>query len=157
MSRDEFDVFVGERTSLPKCYALKTEIFTKRSGLLTRRLSAAPQWPVILDNVKPDVFEVYESTVHWSAGNVKKWAYVFENFPQPDVEKETAVDGVFTNLVRLYLLAEYMEDPQTANLAINEIVRFTSLTNMILTDTAVSLAIASTTEKDPLRLLLRDY
>lgn len=63
----------------------------------------------------------------------------------------------FESLIKLYLLADKLQDLTTANMVMGELIRFAAQTNEIPRRAAISLAYDSTTESNPIRTLLRDY
>jgi hypothetical protein len=63
----------------------------------------------------------------------------------------------FESLIKLYLLADKLQDLTTANMVMGEVIQFAAQTNEIPRHAAISLAYDSTTEGNPIRTLLRDY
>lgn len=59
--------------------------------------------------------------------------------------------------VKLYLLADKLQDLTTANMVIDELVRFVAKTTEVPKQALTSLAYDSTVSSSPLRALLRDY
>lgn len=64
-------------------------------------------------------------------------------------------DAGYEALIRLYLLADKLQDLATANMVMDELIRFVSETDEVPKHLAVSLAYGSTTNTSILRALLR--
>jgi len=60
-------------------------------------------------------------------------------------------------LINLYLLADKLQDLTTANMVIDELMRFVSITGRIPTHAATRFTYNSTASSNLLRMLLRDY
>lgn len=61
------------------------------------------------------------------------------------------------DLVNLYLLANKLMDPVTANLVINQLVLFVSAHRISVSDHIATLVYSSTSPGNPLRNLVRDW
>jgi hypothetical protein len=67
------------------------------------------------------------------------------------------MDAGYEAMIRLYLLADKLQDLVTANMIMDELILFSSGAGGNPKHLAVSLAYSSTTNTSPLRKLLRDY
>ena len=65
-------------------------------------------------------------------------------------------NAAFEALIRLYMLADKLQDLLTANMIMDELICFSSKTNEVPKHGSISLAYSSTASSSPLRTLLRD-
>lgn len=127
-----FDVFVnGHHKSLDVSY------FADRSKVLTRGNTKDSQKQIKLTGIEDDVFEMYVACVHNGSDTTRSWARTFQDSLNPsasDREKQEDADAVFMKLINLNILAkERLKDEAMANLANDEIIRFSHVTGMVPT------------------------
>lgn len=142
-------------------------MFTAQSG----RLAAArkPEWlegnperPVDLTDEDPEVFQGYMNCVYFGSDIVQYWVNdKLSSQPRGSASAEEMQqfhDTIFTKFIELYVLAQKMIDFQTANMVIDEIIRFRETAKVVPVpmQAAISLAYKFTVKNDPLRRLLRD-
>lgn len=163
---DVFDVIVGDpSTPVSKRFTLHTSVFVTRSGFLAA--TRKPEWvaqnpgrPVDLHDEDPELFQAYMNCVYFGFETIKPWVDSFKFPTQEETSADdgpTAQDSLFTKLISLYLLCQKLVDLETANMVIDEIVRFGGKAWSIPLLAPTSLAYSTTVKHDPLRALVRDY
>lgn len=158
-----FDVIVGDPSSPEsKRFTLHTSVFVAQSGFLAA--VRKPEWnaqdpetPVDLTDEDPDLFHAYMNYVYSGFETVEHWVDEFELSVQPETSANDKQTARFTKLIRFYLLCVKLIDFKAANMAIDEIIRFSGLARVVPPLAATSLAYSSTAEGAPLRALVRDY
>jgi hypothetical protein len=71
-------------------------------------------------------------------------------------QRDKEFDAACEALIRVYLIADKLQDVITTNMAIDELVRLGDILIQTPNESHVSLAYSRTTENSPLRLLMRD-
>lgn len=137
-----------------------TAVFTERSEFF--RATRKPEWlarnpkrPVDLKEEDPEVFNEYMNCVYFGAGAFKHYADDIKSCSTSSRDNE--IHEAFGALIRVYLLADKLHDLATANIAIDEIIRFSDIVNIVPRESRVCLAYSHTAERSPLRLLMRDF
>jgi hypothetical protein len=152
--KSTFDVRVGS-----EILTLHTTVFTERSGFF--RTARKPEWlkdnpnkPVELQVVNAELFRTYVNCVYFGSQALQNYADEIKHLSE--VPSDQVTNG-FEALLKVYILAETMQDLITANLVIDEFVRFGNIARCAPGPETVLLAYACTTTNSPLRLLMRDY
>lgn len=112
-------------------------MFNPRSEILAAKLEQTPYGPIVLDWVDPETWEIYMNCV--SAGGdlkiIEKRASEYQQHFGPNDASATAdyaAQGVFAQLLDVYILAmRDLKDRDMANQVIDEIVRFSTVSNKI--------------------------
>lgn len=99
--------------------------------------------------------------VYFGPKTIEEWArkHKHDTSAKPDEtdqEKQAAADLLFEKLIRFYLLAERLQDCETANLIIGKIIRISYDAKLLPTQAPISFAYESLAEGNRLRKLLRD-
>ena len=149
-----FDVAVGS-----ELYTLHTTVFTERSAFF--RAARKSEWlagdlkkPVDLKDEDPEVFNTYTNCVYFGAEALKCYSDGIEFCSHS--ERGTKSTGVFNALIRVYLLADKLQDPSAANMVIDEIIRFSDVADVV-PDSHFWDVYSRTPRNSPLRILMRDY
>jgi hypothetical protein len=153
-------------------FTVHHEIIAKRSAFFRTARSERKEKsePADLHEYKPETFEVYLYCLYHDA---TPKALLFEPVPPPDKEsapeiienhrKQVSVarrvfsDSRFKELVDLYALADSLTDTITANIAIDEIRRFSNSFGHEPSAKVIKHAFRLTANPDGLRILLADY
>jgi hypothetical protein len=97
-------------------------------------------------------------TFEWSHGECRKRRdEQEEQDPRGKTPYTLECNAQILFLARIYLQANKLQDFQTANLVIDEIIRFSEVTKRNPTNEVVNLVYGSTVHGNPLRKLMRDY
>lgn len=156
-----FDIFVNDQRK-----PLEVSYFADRSDVLTAGNTNDPQKQIRLTDIKEGIFEMYVDCVRDGSNKTKirSWAGTFEQSMKPNVgkrKKQRAADAVFMKLIHLNMLAKELEDDALANDAVDEIVRFSHVTNMIPANPVSTLydlvEDGDLDESDRLRRLMNDF
>lgn len=150
-----FDVAVGKPPFRIKRFVLHTEVFKDRTALLD--VERSEDDTVVLINEDPEIFLSYLNIVYFGKNALEQSA----DIPMPDPSPEAPLDArqdvadlQFEKLIRLYLLADSLEDVETANMIVDEIIRFSDAVDLVPTQTPVNLIYNSTPRYDALRPLM---
>ena len=165
---DTFQVVVGEHTSgVPKTFTLHTQVFAERSPFLAvarkREETAQDRMrPGYLKLKDPELFKIYINCVYFGQNFINQYGDAHQlSFSRNDLDSERAyeaADVVFDKLTSLCLLAIEMRDYKTANMVIDEIIRFSDLSMSYPRRNSIELVYAYNAEdRQPLRLLMRDF
>lgn len=148
------DVVVGSET-----FSLHTSIFAERSEFF--RAARKPEWltgdpkkPVDLKDEDAEIFGTYINCVYFEQDVLTVYADECDSCPESDRYVKANVG--FQALVRLYILSDKLQDLATANIAIDEIIRFSDITQALPAND-FSHVYGNTPPNSPLRVLLRDY
>jgi hypothetical protein len=146
-----------------KIFTLHTTVFTERSEFL--RAARKPEWldnnpnkPVDLEDEDAEVFSTYVNCVYFGSEILQHYADDMASLSKSDlIERDEEVDAAFSALIRVYQIADKLRDLITANMVIDEIMKFEDALERIPGDETVALVYRYTPEQNPLRLLMRDY
>jgi hypothetical protein len=160
---DTFEVLVGTAPE-QKLFTVHRDIATKRSGFF--RAAKSGRWtqtkPTDLHEHDPDTFNRYLHCLYRNAlpdillpiiSDEEQETYSFEEFVANEKHR---TDCKFGYLIDLYVLADSLIDPFTANMAITEIRRFGLKDSCSPGAKVVDRVFRSTREGDGLRNLLAD-
>jgi hypothetical protein len=157
-------------------FSVHLYIITKRSGFF--RAARSERWttdkskPADLHDYDPRTFDHYLHCLYHNA--VPKALPLPESKPAPskvtkgdhDIWKEwlkqeavrqTAITSRYMELVRLYVVADRLADPTTANIVIDAIRRFSHSSCMNPNASVINFTFRSTTDNDGLRMLFADF
>lgn len=156
-----------------KRFTLHHYIFTKRSVFF--RAARSGRWtpdtkPTDLHEHDPSIFDLYLHCVYQNTlptlpsvssppPKDDQGKYIKESsaqFRQITANRKIALDLRFHTLPRLYILADSLLDPTTANLVIDEVASLAWNYRHAPGTAVIDVAFASTREKDGLRNLLAD-
>ena len=134
-----------------------TAVFTERSEFF--RAARKPEWlagdpkkPVDLKEEDPDVFNEYMNCVYFGPNALHHYTRDAEQGHHVhDLEHVT-----YRALVRVYLLADKLQDPTTANIAIDEIIRSSDASRTV-PGTEYAHVYSRTPRNSPLQRLMRDF
>ena len=141
---DTFFVLVSNKLQEQKRFTLHTNVFTARSGFFKAARRAAwdpdPLKPTILDDDDdPEVFENYMRCVYF--GDLDPYPY-----------ERLGLDDAHVNaLIKMWVLADKLLDPKTANLVMDKIVNFCAALIGFPDISCFNLAYSSTAKGSPLR------
>lgn len=154
-------------------FTVHHEIITKRSAFF--RKARSERWttdkskPADLHEHKPETFEVYLYCLYHDAApeaplftpipwpKNPKDKVIFEKYEeQVSITRQAFSESRFNELVDLYILADVLADPTTANIAIDEIRRFTNSFHEDPSAGVITYAFRFTRDGDGLRMLLAD-
>jgi hypothetical protein len=140
---DTFFVLVSNELQEQKCFTLHTNVFVARSGFFKAARPAAwntdPLKPMILDDDDPEVFENYMRCVY--SGDLDPFPY-----------ERLGLDDAHVNaLIKMWVLADKLLDPKTANLVMDKIVNFCAALIEFPDISCFKLAYSSTAKGSPLR------
>jgi hypothetical protein len=133
-------------------------VITQRSKLLRTARHQSKNWKKnkaeMLKDEDPQVFSAYLHTVYF--GVVSLMDRIEEDAAGDGAENTSRDEKVARFLVELYLLADKLLDPVTANMVIDEIISFfnRNIGPLAIITTRVY---ASTADGSPLRMLVRDF
>lgn len=151
-----FDVNVGKPPFFITRFVLHSEVFENRTCLSVER---SEDNTTAFIHEDPALFLTYLNTVYFGKDALEQCADV----PVPDCSTEVPVeerqdiaDMQFQKLIRLYLLADSLEDRQTADMIIDEIVRFSDAADLVPTQTPVTMVYTFTKPFGALRQLMVD-
>jgi hypothetical protein len=143
-------------------------LFTDRSGFF--RAARKPEWlkdnpknPVDLEDEDAEVFGTYVNCVYFGSEALQHYQhYVDPTASESESEsdrdqREKELDAECEALIRVYLIADRLQDLITTNMAIDELVRFRTIMKHIPDKPHISLVYGQTAENSPLRRLMRDY
>jgi hypothetical protein len=141
---DTFFVLVSNELQEQKRFTLHTNVFVARSGFFKAARSAAwnpdPLKPTILDDDDdPEVFENYMRCVY--SGDLDPFPY----------ERHGLDDAHVNALIKMWVLADKLLDPKTANLVMDKIVKFCAALIEFRDISCFKLAYSSTAKGSPLR------
>lgn len=156
-----FDVKAGS-----EIFTLHTTVFAERSEFF--RASRKPEWvqndpnkPVDLECEDSEVFSTYVNCVYFGPEILQHYADNIKAQPETesvdDDDDDDLVNQGFIALVELYLMSDRLQDFITANLVIDELMRFQDVVQLVPHNSTVSLAYSHTVKNSPLRRLMRDY
>jgi hypothetical protein len=167
-------VLVGEGSNETR-FTVHHGIITKRSSFF--RAARSERWttekskPADLQAYEPETFEVYLHCLYH--GTVPNPTLSHKRPSPPDMNSSSEVlkkhreqliiarriysDARFKELVDLYVLADILVDPETMNIAIDEIRRFSNRIDDEPSAKVITHAFRSTREGDGLRMLFADY
>jgi hypothetical protein len=157
---ETFEVLVGTAPE-QKLFTVHRDIATKRSGFF--RAAKSGRWtqtkPTDLQEHDPDTFNRYLHCLYRNAvpehilppATLDK-----ESFEQYVANVKHSADRQFEYLVDLYILADSLIDPITANMAIAKIRRFGRIKGYSPGAKVIDRVFRSTREDDGLRNLLAD-
>ena len=138
---------------------MHTAVFTERSGFF--RASRKPEWlagdskkPVDLKDEEPEVFNTYINCVYFGQNALKHYEDGIKSSPAS--ESQAAASAGFRALIQVYLLADKLQDPTTATIAIDEIIQFSDAADLV-PNGMYSLVYSHTPRNCPLRTLMRDF
>jgi hypothetical protein len=144
---ETFEVLTGEKPN-QKCFTVHRQPFIERSKFLeaasSSRWTSGTRKPVDLTEHEPEVFASYMQCVYHGSVAVPKL---------PVYEEGKSLGG----LIKLYLLADKLNDILTSNLVMDEIIHLSEEWRRIPCDDEVALAYRLTTTGNPLRSICRDY
>jgi hypothetical protein len=150
-----FDVAVGS-----EIFSLHTSVFTGRSEFF--RAARKPQWlagspkkPVDLKDEDPRVFNEYMNCVYFGQEGLKHYADNIKS--TAEVDRTEPADAGFEALIRVYLLADKLQDLDTTNVVIDEIMRFSDTAKRVPCSSNYHLVYDNTTPHSRLRVLMRDF
>jgi len=150
----KFDVLVGSET-----FPLHTAVFTERSEFF--RAARKPEWlagdpnkPVDLEDEDAKVFNAYVNCVYFGPDALQQDTDEIED--QPENVQLVKKHETCVALVRLYQLADKLQDPVTANMVIDEIIRRSDVLEHVPRFTTISLVYSYTPANSPLRRLMCD-
>lgn len=157
-----FDVRVGQQS-----FPVYHDIITRRSGhlraLRVEQMTNSPDLPITLDG-DPEIFSAFLHTVYFGVEHLKD---VVTAMLEDDAQMEPSTNDnehatfederVEKFLIDLYLLANRLIDPITANLAIDELIVVIEKRNRYLYPELIRFTYESTTAASPLRRLIRDF
>lgn len=168
-----FDVIVGKTQGRQKRFPVYHDLFTARSGFFQTARSKEPERHIHLEGEDPEVFSLYLNCVHSgiealsfggellskvapvTSDHTRKAIKTEHNDEREAEETDDDTDGRrFEALIRLFLLADKLQDPQMMNMAIDEIVRMVEKDGLI--PAHVNLVYNSTPRDSVLRKLFRD-
>jgi len=137
-----FDVVVGNPQGQQKRFPVYHDILTARSNFLLAARAAEPRQSVHLEGEDPEVFSLYLNCVHSgtevlraagqllnrkrqvSTEGAGKLVKKERDGEQSEDEGDEALDkGRLEALIRLYMLADRLQDSEMMNLTIDELVR----------------------------------
>jgi hypothetical protein len=159
-------VLVGTGAS-QQMFSIHEQVVTKRSEFFRagrqKRWNQKNEAKMMLLGEDPYVFSAYLHTVYFGRDHLKKLSGSDEDSNEDrsneddntNTRDDSKDDKTAMFLTDLYLLADKLLDPVTANLVIDELAEFHDSLNHI-GHTAVIHAYASTKDGSPLRKLLRD-
>jgi hypothetical protein len=158
-----FDVLVGKEANQQR-FTVYSDVLTQRSAFFraarSGRWRTQPDQPTMLDDHEPEVFSVYLYCVNFGAEALQEH---IDAIPVHE-EGESNDDSHFEKcesrtkfLVDLYLSADKLLDPITANMAIDMLIQETERQNLYPSYNMVAYVYSSTIDESPLRRLLRDW
>ncbi|KAM0723837.1 hypothetical protein Q7P37_000827 [Cladosporium fusiforme] len=146
------------------------------------RAARSPQWltdpqkPTDLPDDDPEIFSLYVSLVYfgmpslWPNDNVESEDIIqkdeamqehdnksSEYTGADDADTDSQVQTRFQSLVKIYLLADKLHDLGVMNMIVDEIIRFSDLTDGLPELRPVTVCYESTVDASLLHALLRDY
>jgi len=144
-----------------KRFTVHHDILTRRSDFFKAARSARwatdPSKPVSLEDDEPDVFSTYLHCVYFDEVIIPRTSVPISlMFRQLEEARQGEADQKFEALVSTYVLADKLRDPITANMVSDKILEVSHDTSKVPSAKAVTIAYQSTTNRDPLRILLRD-
>jgi len=149
-----FDVVVQSET-----FSLHTTVFTERSEFL--RAARKPEWladnpkkPVDLHDEDAKVFNTYVNCIYFGHEALQQTTDEIEHQSEQDINRRKYER--YGTLVGLYQLADKLQDPDTANIAIDEIKRFGDVHKYIGGHATVRSVYDCTPANSPLRRLMCD-
>lgn len=110
--------------------------------------------PVDLRDEEPEVFNTYINCVYFGQNALKHHEDDLKSSPAS--ESQATASAGFRALIQVYLLADKLQDPTTANIAIDEIIRFSDAAKLV-PSAGYSLVYSQTPRNSPLRTLMRDF
>jgi hypothetical protein len=148
--------------------------FTAYHDLLTQRSeffraarsepwSQDPSKPTILDDVEVEVFSSYLHCVNWGTEFLASLLQPLEDLYSTAGDETTDYGSEFKNepaeklLIDIYLLADRMMDPITANLVIDKLIDIVELRSQYFSVELAQFLYDSTTEGSPLRQFTLDW
>lgn len=117
-------------------------------------LTGDPKKPVDLKDEDAEVFDTYVNCVYFGCETLELYADEAKSCTGSD--RNVKVIAGFRALIQVYLLADKLQDLTTANMVIDEIMRFSDLVHQVPTHTW-SDVYSRTPRQSPLRALMRDY
>lgn len=134
-----------------RLFTVHTDALTRRSRFL--KAARSEMWteidkPTLLDDHDCDTFHLYLHCVYKDA--------IPDLQLKPEDGPEQLANETFTALIKLYALADKLQDLASANLAIDEISRFSEIEDVVPSKPALDLAYATTPPGSTLRRLLVD-
>lgn len=143
-------------------FSVHRDIITKRSKFFeaarSERWTKDPSKPVDLKHHEPEIFAMYLHCIYFDQVQETTADYTDIDTVKeaPSGRRQEVADGMFEARVKLYLLADEMQDRPSTNLVINDLARLTASLSLYPSGRAVGLAYASSLEGSPLRRLLVD-
>lgn len=163
---DTFEVTVGIAPSY-KSFTVYTEVLIKRSYFF--RAARSPPWlkdptkPTKLIDTKPELFSLYLNCLFFGINSLQQYDDASDSKVISSTGKQLASDrrdlasDRFELLIELYVLAEELIDPRTANEVVDEFIRFSDDSQRFPEEHHIVKAYELTGKEDPLRKLMRDY
>lgn len=151
-----------------ECFTVHHDILTQRSEFFRTARSPElkkPNKPSRLDDDDPAIFAVYLHCEYFGAEDLVKrietdveedWVAEEEASTPEDVAKSKNCSAMKV-FISLYILADKLLDPITANLVIDELIAFSSKQLWTISSASVARIYTSTTNDSPLRKLARDW
>lgn len=138
-----------------------TTFSCRRSGFFkvarSARWATDPSKPVSLEDDGPDVFSTYLHCVYFDEVVIPTTSVPLSlMFRRLEEARQGEADQKFEALVSTYVLADKLRDPITANMVSDKILEVSHDTSKVPSAKAVTITYQSTTDRDPLRILLRD-
>lgn len=151
-------------------------IITKRSGFF--RAARSKRWttdkskPADLQDYDPRTFDRYLHCLYHNAvpkgptlpeskptppPGTKRNSDIYKAYLSQEIVYQKAVDARYMELVRLYIVADSLADPTTANIVIDEIRRFSRFSVKNPSTEVINYVFRSTTDNDGLRILFADF
>jgi hypothetical protein len=162
-----FVVDVGKKPYRER-FTVHQDLFIQRSKFF--RAAASPQWKkpgktcrLVDDN--PMVFAIYVHCLYYSTKDLEERveAGVVEVWDEDNgsiILEENAAFRLLAMMdvyVHLYILADKLLDPSTANYIIDELIGFASRNGCNIMNSTITNAYDSTIDGNPLRKLVRDW